>query len=220
LTKGDYSTKKVYGANPLDVAKEIEDAGLSYLHLVDLDGARSSHIVNHKTLESIARNTALRVDFGGGLKSDNDLAIAFNSGAAQITAGSVAVKNPDLLLKWIEQYGPEKIILGADAIDRKIAIQGWQQNSEIDVFDFIIQYMKKGIKYVICTDIACDGMLQGASVELYTDILAVCPVNLIASGGVSDMNDIHRLQKIGCEGAIVGKAIYEGKISLKELGDF
>lgn len=217
LTKGDYATQKTYNENPLEVAKQFEDAGIEYLHLVDLDGARSKHIVNHKILNQIASKTNLKIDFGGGLKSDEDLKIAFENGAEQITAGSIAVTNPQLFLKWLSVFGNEKIILGADANNRKIASQGWTENSEEDVVDFISNYEKEGAKYVICTDISKDGMLQGASNELYTEILEKTNVNLIASGGVSNMQDLFQLQKIGCEAAIVGKAIYENKISLKEL---
>ncbi len=217
LSKGDYNTMKIYNENPLEVAKQFEDNGITYLHLVDLDGAKSKHIVNHKILESIASNTNLKVDFGGGLKSDKDLEIAFECGAAQITGGSIAANNSEIFLKWLQKYGSEKIILGADCNNRKIATNGWIEESELDVLDFIKSYEEKGIKYVICTDIAKDGMLQGASNELYKEILSEAKVSLIASGGVSKMDDLFQLKEIGCEGAIVGKAIYEGTISLKEL---
>ncbi|MDR2383360.1 MAG: 1-(5-phosphoribosyl)-5-[(5-phosphoribosylamino)methylideneamino]imidazole-4-carboxamide isomerase [Prevotellaceae bacterium] len=217
LTKGDYSTKKIYNEKPLEVAKEFEDAGIMFLHLVDLDGAKSKHIVNHYVLEQIANRTALKVDFGGGLKSDDDLKIAFECGANQITAGSVAVKNPEILLEWLSKYGAEKIILGADAIDRKISTHGWTQCSSIDVVDFIKQHETNGIKYVICTDIGKDGMLLGVATELYDDILRETSVNLIASGGVSCIDDIIQLKNAGCEGAIIGKAIYEGKIDIKDI---
>ncbi|MDR2025934.1 MAG: 1-(5-phosphoribosyl)-5-[(5-phosphoribosylamino)methylideneamino]imidazole-4-carboxamide isomerase [Prevotellaceae bacterium] len=216
LTKGDYSTKKIYNENPLEVAKEFEDAGIEYLHLVDLDGAKSNHIVNHRILEQITGHTSLKVDFGGGLKSDDDLKTAFACGAKQITAGSIAVKNPEIFLKWLAEYGAEKIILGADAVNRKISTHGWMQNSSIDVVDFIKQHEANGIKYVICTDIGRDGMLQGAATELYSDILKETPVNLIASGGVSCIDDIVKLKNAGCEGVIIGKALYEGKINISE----
>jgi phosphoribosylformimino-5-aminoimidazole carboxamide ribotide isomerase len=216
LTKGDYATKKIYNENPLEVAKEFEAAGIKYLHLVDLDGAKSNHIVNHKILEQIATRTSLKVDFGGGLKSDDDLKTAFECGANQITAGSIAVKNPEIFLKWLSQYGSGKIILGADAIDRKISTHGWTQSSSIDVVEFIKQHEANGIKYVICTDIGKDGMLQGAATELYSDILRETSVNLIASGGVSCIDDIILLKNTGCEGVIIGKAIYEGKIELRD----
>ncbi len=217
LTKGDYDTKKVYNENPLEVAKEFEANGIEYLHLVDLDGAKSKHIVNHNILESIASKTNLKVDFGGGLKSDDDLRIAFECGANQITGGSIAANSPDIFLKWLSTYGSDKIILGADCSDRKIATNGWLEASELDVVDFIKDYESKGIQYVICTDIAKDGMLQGTSNELYTEIISKSDVKLIASGGVSSMKDLELVKELGCEGAILGKAIYEGKITLKEL---
>jgi len=217
LTKGDYNTKKVYNENPLEVAKAFEANGIEYLHLVDLDGAKSKHIVNHNILESIATKTNLKVDFGGGLKSDDDLRIAFECGAHQITGGSIAANNPDVFLAWLDKYGSEKIILGADCKDRKIATNGWLEASELDVVNFINDYESKGIQYVICTDIAKDGMLQGTSNALYTEIISKSNVKLIASGGVSSMQDLELVNAIGCEGVILGKAIYEGNITLKEL---
>lgn len=217
LTKGDYDTKKVYNENPLEVAKEFEDNGIQYLHLVDLDGAKSKHIVNHRILENIASKTNLKIDFGGGLKSDDDLRIAFDCGANQITGGSIAANNPNVFLNWLSKYGSDKIILGADCKNRKIATNGWLEASELDVVDFIKDYESKGIDYVICTDIAKDGMLQGTSNELYKEIVSKSEVKLIASGGVSTIQDLEMVKEIGCEGAILGKAIYEGKISLKEL---
>jgi len=218
LTKGDYSTKKVYNENPLEVAKMLEDVGIEYLHVVDLDGAKAQHIINHNILESIASKTNLRVDFGGGLKSDEDLKIAFESGAYQVTGGSIAVKTPTQFLNWLEIYGADKIILGADCLDQKIAIQGWQEESDKEVIAFIKEFVAKGIAYVICTDISKDGMLQGPSFELYETILSsVNPVKLIASGGISTFNELPKLADLGCEGVIIGKAIYEGNISLKQL---
>jgi len=217
LSKGDYSTKKIYNEHPLEVAKEFEANGIEYIHLVDLDGAKSQHIVNYKILENICKNTNLKVDFGGGLKTNKDLKIAFDSGANQITGGSIAVKNPSIFKEWIDKYGSEKIILGADCNNRKIAIAGWLEESEIDVIDFIKDYQKKGIEYVICTDISKDGMLQGTSNELYEKILKNSSVKLIASGGVSCMNDLQLLKILGCEAVIIGKAIYEGNITLNEL---
>lgn len=217
LTKGDYATQKIYNENPLEVAKEFEANGILYLHLVDLDGAKSKHIVNYKVLETIAKNTSLKIDFGGGIKSDEDVKIAFENGATQITGGSIAVQNSNTFLEWLEKYGSEKIILGADANNRKIATQGWLESSEKDVVKFIAEYEQKGIRYVVCTDIAKDGMLQGTSNELYQEISQKTNVKLIASGGVSSLGGLIKLKKIGCEGAIVGKAIYEGKITLKEL---
>ncbi|MDM1552700.1 MULTISPECIES: 1-(5-phosphoribosyl)-5-[(5-phosphoribosylamino)methylideneamino]imidazole-4-carboxamide isomerase [Empedobacter] len=217
LSQGDYDTKKIYNENPLEVAKEFEDYGIEYLHLVDLDGAKSKQIINYKTLELIASKTNLKVDFGGGIKANDDIRIAFECGANQITGGSIAVQNPTLFQEWISQYGSNKIILGADAKDRKIATHGWLETSELDVIDFIQEYKTKGIDYVICTDIAKDGMLQGTSNELYTEILAASDVKLIASGGVSSIDDLIKVKELGCEGAILGKAIYEGRIDLKVL---
>lgn len=218
LTKGDYDTKKIYNENPLEVAKQFVDAGMKYLHLVDLDGAKASHIVNYKVLEQIATKTNLKIDFGGGLKSDEDLRIAFESGANQITGGSIAVKAPEIFESWIQQYGSEKIILGADCKDEKIAIGGWQETSELQVIPFVQDYQSKGVQVVICTDIAKDGMLQGPSFALYQHMLnEVKGIKLIASGGISQFDDIPRLAALGCEGVIIGKAIYENRMSLKVL---
>ena len=219
LTKGDYSTKKVYNVDPLEIAKEFEGNGIQYLHLVDLDGARSGKIINHKVLSEIASKTSLNIDFGGGLKSDSDLKIAFDSGATQITGGSIAVKDRDTFINWLDQFGAERIILGADYKDRMIATNGWEEGSELDVLDFIQGYEARGVRSVISTDIAKDGMLQGPSLELYKEILEKTNVELIASGGVSNMQDLYALKELGCHGAIVGKAIYEGNISLKELSE-
>ena len=221
LTKGDYSTKKTYNENPLEVAKEFEANGIEFLHLVDLDGAKSNQIVNYKVLELIASKTQLKIDFGGGLKSDKDVEIAFKSGANQITGGSIAVKNPALFKQWILTYGADKIILGADVNNKKIAVSGWQEDSGMDIFPFVNEYKKLGLNTVICTDIAKDGMLQGTSIELYNELLQTFPdLNLIASGGVTSMNELELLQEMNIYGAIIGKAIYEGKISLKELETF
>jgi len=221
LSKGDYTTKKIYNENPLEVAKSFEDHGIQYLHLVDLDGAKSSQIVNHKILEQIASKTNLKIDFGGGLKSDTDLRIAFESGASQITGGSIAVKNSDLFKQWIAQYGSDKIILGADANNEKVAVSGWLEESKEDLIPFIQGYEKDGIRYVICTDIAKDGMLEGPSFELYQKILKQVPnIKLIASGGISSFDELPKLAEMGCEGTIIGKAIYEGRISLKQLEQF
>jgi phosphoribosylformimino-5-aminoimidazole carboxamide ribotide isomerase len=220
LTKGDYSTQKNYRDNPLDVAREFEEHGIQYLHLVDLDGAKSKHIVNHRVLHEIATKTSLKIDFGGGIKSDEDVRVAFDNGAAQITGGSIAQQQPALFKRWLITYGAEKIILGADSHHRKIATNGWQQQSQEDVVDFISAYGNEGVRYVICTDIAKDGMLEGPSTDLYREIIARTNIQLIASGGITSIDDLHLLQKIGCEGAIIGKAIYEGKIGLNELGSF
>jgi phosphoribosylformimino-5-aminoimidazole carboxamide ribotide isomerase len=220
LTKGDYTTKKVYSESPLEVAKSFEANGIEYLHLVDLDGAKSKHIVNWKVLESITTQTNLNVDFGGGLKSNEDLKIAFESGANQITGGSIAAKDRELFLSWLEEYGNDKIILGADCNNRKIATNGWYESSDIDVIEFIKTYEGAGIKNVICTDIAKDGMLAGASNELYEEIIQQTNIKLIASGGVASIKDLEELKSMGCEGAILGKAIYEEKITLNELSFF
>jgi phosphoribosylformimino-5-aminoimidazole carboxamide ribotide isomerase len=217
LSKGDYDTKKIYNENPLEVAKVFEDHGIQYLHVVDLDGAKSKHIVNSKVLETICKQTQLKVDFGGGLKSNEDLKIAFECGANQITGGSIAVQESETFKRWLQQYGPDKIILGADCDNRKIATSGWIETSELDVVDFIETYQKEGVHYVICTDISKDGMLQGTSNELYQEILKKTNVKLIASGGVSCFDDLIKLRELGCEGAIVGKAFYEGKLTLNEL---
>lgn len=218
LSKGDYSTKKIYNESPLEVAKEFEANGIQFLHVVDLDGAKSKHIVNYKVLHEIASKTNLKVDFGGGLKSNKDLRIAFENGASQITGGSIAVKNPALFQEWLTMYGSEKIILGADCLNRKIATHGWLETSALDVVDFIMDYENKGIQYVICTDISKDGMLEGTSNELYTEIMGKTKIKLIASGGVASIEDVEKLIEIGCEGAIIGKAIYEQKITLQQLG--
>ena len=221
LSKGDYDTKIIYNENPLEVAKSFEAHGIEYLHLVDLDGAKSSKIVNYKILEQIATQTSLKIDFGGGLKSDDDLRIAFECGANQITGGSIAVKNRAIFEKWISEYGSEKIILGADAKDEKIAVSGWLEESNEDLVPFIQDYQSKGIQYVICTDIAKDGMLQGPSFDLYSKILAEAKgVKLIASGGISTFDELPKLAELGCEGTIIGKAIYEGRISLKQLENY
>ncbi|WP_375235400.1 1-(5-phosphoribosyl)-5-[(5-phosphoribosylamino)methylideneamino]imidazole-4-carboxamide isomerase [Winogradskyella sp.] len=221
LTKGDYDTKKVYNENPLEVAKVFEDAGIQHLHVVDLDGAKASHIVNYRVLESIASKTNLKIDFGGGLKSDEDLKIAFDSGAHQITGGSIAVKNPEVFEKWISKFGADKIILGADCKYKKIAISGWQEDSDLEVIPFIKGYQSKGISYVICTDISKDGMLEGPSFDLYSNIINESKdIKLIASGGISKYDELPQLRDMGCEGVIVGKAIYENRISLKEIEQF
>lgn len=221
LTQGDYNQKKEYHDSPLEMAKRFEDTGIKRLHLVDLDGAKAKKIINSEVLKSIASGTSLQVDFGGGVQSDEDIALAFELGAHQLTGGSIAVKNPTLFESWIAKYGGEKIILGADAKDRKIAISGWEETTSMDLIDFIKDYHAKGISYVICTDVAKDGLLQGPSVDLYKEIMQEIPnIKLIASGGVSNVKDLEELQKTGVYGAIVGKAYYEGRISLEELAAF
>lgn len=221
LSKGDYATKKIYNENPLEVAKEFEAHGIEFLHLVDLDGAKSNRIINYKVLDQIASKTSLKIDFGGGLKSDADLKIAFESGANQITGGSIAVKNPSIFENWIQVYGSQKIILGADVNNKKIAISGWLEESNDEVIPFIQNYQTKGIEYVICTDISKDGMLQGPSFDLYQGILDnTSSCKLIASGGISTFDELPKLAELGCEGVIIGKAIYENRISLKQLESY
>ncbi|MDR1172208.1 MAG: 1-(5-phosphoribosyl)-5-[(5-phosphoribosylamino)methylideneamino]imidazole-4-carboxamide isomerase [Bacteroidales bacterium] len=221
LTQGDYARKKVYNENPLEVAKSFEAAGIRRLHLVDLDGAKAQHIVNYRVLHSIATQTSLEVDFGGGLKTGADLRIAFDNGASMVTGGSIAVKDPGTFMQWIADYGPERIILGADARDGMIAVSGWTETASLELAAFIAGYRAKGITRVICTDIGRDGMMQGPAVELYRSLLEQFPaLYLVASGGVSCMEDMVALQKAGLPAVITGKAIYEGKIGLKELGKF
>ncbi len=204
LTQGDYATKKIYHQDPLEIAKSFESHGVTKLHLVDLDGAKAGRIINYKVIERIASKTNLSIDFGGGLKSDDDLRIAFNSGARQITGGSIAVKNPTQFVSWLEVYGNEKIILGADAKDRKIAVSGWLEESNLMIDTFIGGYLNKGIKHVISTDIAVDGMLTGPSVKLYSELISEFgnDLHLIASGGIKDLSDLEKLKEIGCSGAI------------------
>ena len=218
LTQGDYAQQKVYNENPVEVAKQFEAAGLPRLHGVDLDGAPANRIVKPTGLEAISTQTNLWIDFGGGLKSDADVQIAFASGAKQITGGTVAVKNPELFLGWLEVYGPERIILGADVKDGKIAVSGWQEQSDADLFTFLCGYVEKNVQNVICTDISKDGLLQGSAIALYEEILQKFPnLKLVASGGVTSLAEIQKLRAIGCFGAIVGKAIYEGKLTLSDL---
>ena len=227
LSKGDYNTKKTYNESPLEVAKEFEAAGIKHLHVVDLDGAKAKHIVNYKVLELIASKTSLSIDFGGGLKTNEDLKIAFNSGASQVTGGSIAVKSPDVFQEWLTKYGSDKIILGADCNNENIAISGWLEESDLKVIPFIQDYQKKGASYVICTDISKDGMLEGPSFELYERILKDChseqkeeSIKLIASGGISTFSELPKLAELGCEGVIIGKAIYENRINLKQLENY
>lgn len=221
LSQGDYDRKTVYNENPLEVARMFEDAGINRLHLVDLDGAKAKHIVNYKVLEQIASKTKLVIDFGGGLNSDEDLKVAFESGAAMVTGGSIAVKEPDVFLSWLEKFGSEKIILGADAKDGKIAVSGWQESTELSVIEFIAEFHTKGISKVISTDISRDGMLSGPAFELYTEIMETLPkVEIIASGGIASMEDIYKLAEMGVPGVITGKAIYEGKIGLKDIENY
>lgn len=218
LTQGDYNSKKVYNEDPLEVAKMFEDHGMTRLHLVDLDGARAGRIINYRVLERIATRTALIIDFGGGLKADEDLEVAFESGAQMVTGGSIAVKHPDVFESWIRKYGCEKIILGADTKEGKIAVSGWEETTDLELIPFIQDYHKKGITKVICTDITKDGMLEGPSLELYKKIREeVGYIHVIASGGVSSIDDIENLRVAGIPSVIFGKAIYEGRIQLKDL---
>lgn len=221
LSQGDYSSKKEYHDDPLEMAKRFEGAGIQRLHLVDLDGAKAKKIVNADVLQRISSGTSLQVDFGGGIQADEEIEKAFELGAKQVTGGSIAVKNPDLFKSWIKKYGSEKIILGADAKDRKIAVGGWEETTSVDLIPFIKDYVAMGISYVICTDVAKDGLLQGPSTDLYKEILQeISGVKLVASGGVSSVKDLEELEKIGVYGAIVGKAYYEGKVTLEELAAF
>ncbi len=217
LTQGDYNTIKIYRKDPVEVAKELEDHGLMYLHLVDLDGAKAKQVVNYQVLQDIAVNTRLKIDFGGGIRRTQDVKKVFDSGADKINVGSVAVQDEDMFLGWLEAFGPDKIILSADCKQEKIALEGWVKHSTADVLDFISTYEKKGVKQVTCTDISKDGTMQGPAIQLYEKILAHTDITLLASGGVSSMADISALQAIGCHGVILGKAIYEGAIGLKEL---
>ena len=221
LSQGDYSSKKEYHDDPLEMAKRFEGAGIQRLHLVDLDGAKAKKIVNGDVLQRITSGTSLKVDFGGGIQADEEIEKAFEFGAKQVTGGSIAVKNPELFGGWITRFGADKIILGADAKNRKIAVGGWEETTSVDLIPFIKDYVAKGISYVICTDVAKDGLLQGPSTDLYKEILEEIPsVKLIASGGVSSVKDLEELDKIGVYGTIVGKAYYEGRVTLEELAAF
>lgn len=218
LTQGDYTQKKIYNENPLEVAKMFEDAGLQRLHLVDLDGAKAGKVINWKTLETITSHTSLQVDFGGGVKQKNDVEAILDSGAYLVTVGSIAVKNEELFDEWIDAFGAEKFFLGADVKEEKIAISGWLETTELNVYTFIEKYLHKGIRNIFCTDVSKDGLLQGPSVELYKNILYKFPdILLVASGGVAVKEDLQQLKSIGCSGAIVGKAIYENRVSIKDI---
>lgn len=219
LTRGDFETKKVYNDDPSEVARKMEDNGIRYLHIVDLDGARSRKLVNLKVLESVAETTSLRIDFGGGIRSSRDIRTVLSAGALQVTAGSIAANNPRLFLTWLKEFGPEKIILGADGSGGKISTCAWTEVSDNDIVTFVTKFRELGVKYCICTDIDKDGMLDGPSIDLYRDILRKTDISLIASGGITTMNDVEELKSIGCEGAIIGKAVYEGRLSLKKLGE-
>lgn len=221
LSQGDYNTQKVYNENPVEVAKEFEANGIRRLHVVDLDGAKSSHIVNYRVLDQIAGHTSLIIDFGGGIKTDEDLTIAFENGAQMVTLGSIAVKQPDLFKKWLHYYGSDKIILGADVKDNRISINGWKEESQQELFPFLTDYTQKGVRKVLCTDISRDGMLQGPSIDLYKRMMEQFPdMHLIASGGVSCLQDIIDLDEANIPAVVFGKALYEGRITLKELNRF
>ena len=221
LTKGDYATTKVYNEDPLEVALEIESYGLQRLHVVDLDGAKSKHVVNYRVLERIASRTSLKIDFGGGIKSDEDLVIAFENGAQMVTIGSIASQKPELFLKWLNAYGSDKMILGADTRDGFISVNGWQEESRQELLPYLGEYIKHGVKNVLCTDIHKDGMLQGPSIGLYKQIMSAYPtLHLIASGGVSSLDDIRQLNEAGIPAVVFGKALYEGCFTLKELSEF
>lgn len=221
LTEGDYAQKKIYNEHPIDVARQFEDAGLKRLHLVDLDGAKEGRIRNWKVLETIAGKTSLRIDFGGGIKSEKDVKIVFDSGATYATVGSVAVKDEQSFVSWLGQYGSEKFLLGADVKNEKITINGWQNDTDVWVYDLIEKYFSQGVTQVFCTDVSRDGKLEGPSTELYKNIVLKFPeLFFIASGGVASLDDLHKLQDVGCKAAIVGKAIYENRISLKDLKSF
>ncbi len=221
LAQGDFARKKIYNENPLEAARKFEDAGLKRLHIVDLDGAKSGKLVNLKVLETIAGNTNLTVDFGGGIKTEKDIQSVFEAGAKMASVGSIAVKEPEKFFAWLDRYGSEKILLGADVKNDFLSIDGWQTTTAIKILPFLENCFARGVRRVFCTDISKDGLLQGSANQLYTQILARLPdLKLIASGGVSRIENIFELEKIGCAGVIVGKAIYEGKISLEELESF
>lgn len=221
LTQGDYNLKTIYNEHPLEVAKQFEDAGLMRLHLVDLDGAKAGAVKNWKVLETIAGKTSLIIDFGGGIKQEEDVKIVFSSGAALATVGSIAVKDEERFVSWLKQFGADKFLLGADVKDEKIAVGGWLETTDIWIYDFIEKYIAHGVHQIFCTDVSKDGKLEGPSTELYTNILQKFPqLHFIASGGVSNVKDLDELSVIGCSGAIVGKAIYEGRIMLNELKRF
>lgn len=221
LTQGDFKQRKIYSENPLKMAKQFEAVGLRRLHIVDLDGAKNGKVTNLKVLETIAKNTNLAIDFGGGIKTDQDIQSVFDAGAEMASIGSVAVKNAEKFFEWLEKYGSQNILLGADVKENLLAINGWQTATKIEILPFLESYFARGVQQVFCTDIAKDGLLQGSSNALYTQILARLPkLKLIASGGVSSMKDVFELEKIGCTGVIIGKAIYEGNIRLEELKQF
>lgn len=221
LTQGDYAQKKIYNESPLEVAKMFEDAGLRYLHLVDLDGAKAGKVVNWKVIEDLTTQTSMTIDFGGGIKTTEEISRLLEAGIRQVNLGSIAVKQPERVFDWIKYFGAEQIILSADVKDRLVQISGWQENASMTIDDLVSQYSRKGISSVVCTDIATDGMLTGPNVKLYRNLIATFPeISWVASGGVSDIADLNELVNIGVDGVIIGKAIYEGKISLDQLANF
>lgn len=221
LTRGSYSAKTVYSQDPVDVARSFEDAGLSHLHLVDLDGAKAAHIVNRDILEKIAKSTDLKIDFGGGLKSDADIQIAFDCGASQVTVGSIAAKQPEMFQRWIKKYGGDKVVLSADVRHGFIAVNGWEEITRIGLFAYVKDYLAKGVNTVICTDISRDGLMQGCSIDMYKQLRAQFPkMKLIASGGVNSIQEIRDLQLLGVHGVVLGKSVYEGHIKLIDLSEF
>lgn len=218
LTQGDYAQKTIYNENPLEVAKQFEDIGIKRLHLVDLDGAKQGKIVNLKVLEIISKATGLIIDFGGGIKTDDSIDSVFNAGASIATIGSIAVKDQPLFFRWIKKYGADKILLGADVKEEKVVVSGWMEGTDLSLIDFIKQNIDAGIKTIFCTDVSKDGMLQGPATDLYKRVIQLYPrLNFIASGGVSSLEDIYELNRVGCKAVIVGKAIYEGKITMKNI---
>lgn len=221
LTHGDYAQKKIYNEHPLEVAKSLEDAGLKRLHLVDLDGAKAGAVKNWRVLEAIAGKTSMVIDFGGGIKSEKDVQIVFDSGAALATVGSMAVKEKETFVQWLTKFGADKFFLGADVKKEKITVSGWMEQTDIWIYDFIEEYREKGIQQIFCTDVSKDGALEGPSTELYKNIVQKFPaLHFVASGGVSSLDDVYALQEIGCKGVIIGKAIYEGRVQLQDLKTF
>ena len=219
LSQGDFNRRTCYGTSPLDVARALEDQGIRYLHLVDLDGAREGKVMNNGVLETLAKNTVMKIDFSGGIRTDDDILTAFRCGASQVTCGSIAATSPDLFLRWLEKYGPERIILGADFRNRNVATGGWLQTTTADITEYLENFRSEGVKYALCTDIERDGMLAGPSVEIYKELVSASGLNIIASGGIATPEDLRLLKEAGCEGAVIGKAILEGKISLNDLNE-
>lgn len=219
LSQGDFKRRTSYGIDPLDIAMELEDQGFKYLHLVDLDGAREGKIINHGVLGTLVSKTKMTIDFSGGIRTDNDISTAFSYGASQVTCGSIAATSPDLFIRWLKEYGSDRIILGADFRNRKVATCGWLNTTSDEITKFLVKFRSEGVKYALCTDIEKDGMLKGPSVSIYRELVSVSGMNIIASGGISSTEDVRQLKKAGCEGAVIGKAILESKITFNELND-